>query len=216
MVLKTNQPYSMVGDNPVNLTDPLGLFASGGSGLSAFVSKTTTKGVTKTVIVVHSPSQVDTTTITSVTNKVNVTTTVSDSVTVPVYGADITVTASATVSMPTPQGTPTIDFGSDGSADVTANNVTATFTPSTEDTPGGFAASFLASNSNVSFSLGGDNVNLSYSVSVSGSSSTPPPRLTMTDLTDLAKGLLGSLKDAAETCVVEVLDVCVPTAAATA
>jgi RHS repeat-associated protein len=170
MVLQTDQPYAVVGDDPLNATDPWGLYASSGTGESAFVTKTTaktsTKTTTKTTIVVTSGSKVVSNTSYTL---------LTATVTIPLgLGFSALVTASATVTAPSGQTNPSLDAGSDGSVGVTANGVPGSPTASLGS--GAVTLSGGVSPVTSTQNVGGDKVTTSINVSISYQpSGTPGP-----------------------------------------
>jgi RHS repeat-associated protein len=155
----TDQPYAFTNDEPLNTSDPFGLYASSGSGETAFVTattkKTSTGTTTKTKTLVKSGTKTLSTSVTYSTTPI----------VVPIgMGFIYTISASATFSQPASQSSPSLDLGSDGSVSVTADGVTASASdggPTSEmgipfDTPG--------SSSNNTFKVGGDEVTTTISV----------------------------------------------------
>ncbi len=180
MMAKTDQAYVFVNDSPLNLNDPLGLYASSGNGQSAFVSATTNDGSKKTVIVVSSSLGAVTTAITS--GPKNVTLSISTTpITFPVgLGTNVTVSASATVSQPVNKGLPTIGFQGNGSVDISQNGMTGSINPTNMDIFGASTFTIPDATTSKSFNLGGDVVTLSVSASIEGGT-TPVGWLTTWD-----------------------------------
>ena len=161
MVQETDQPYVFVNDDPLNNDDPLGLYASSGNGQSAFV--TTTSGKTKTTTIVVTSG-----------NKPVRTSISTTPVTVPLgFGVVATVSASATITGTAISSTPTLNVDSDGSVGVTANGVTGNVEGSGGNVVTALSAG-IVSGSSQSFSIGGDQVQANISVALSYSGPNGP------------------------------------------
>ena len=155
-VAQTDEPYVFTNDDPLNLADPWGLFASGGNGQSAFVTQTASKKVTETTIVETGGSKPP---------KVTISTSVAVVPLAP--GLTLTISANATISERGSQSTPSLNIGSNGSVGLTADGTTVSALNGGPAADYGVDVDIPHGSSSMSFSVGNDEVTTSISAAIS-------------------------------------------------
>jgi hypothetical protein len=187
----TDQPYVFVNDDPLNLQDPLGIYAISGTGQNSFTTTTLNKET-------HT---IKTTTIVTSGSKPAKVTVSTSPVTVPLgLGVSATISASATFSESGSQSSPSLNIGTDGSVGITANGATVSVADN-----GGLVMTSLsgsvASSMGPSVDIGGDQVTTSIDVSLNYSGQTGGFSLTPSEVTDILVFPLTFAKYVGETCL---------------